>query len=263
MPVRIGYLVASLVGLWLLVGCPVDDDDAVTVDDDTSGDDDGTGDDDTTETSDPCEHAAPDDPCCNERGPWISLGFDELEWPGEIPVTGEFVDWGHWSGVQFEADDGAVYDAWLDGVSEIWSLVPDLGASGQVTVVMWGGCDGKSGCHNAVYVMAGQDLDRPLLIVGNIGVTDFFGWTVESPRDIETCPGRPSDGCYEFQHNRPVTIRHDAESVQLYQGQDAQLGNADVYLGAAISGSGEEYCVDGGGPDWAAWFVVPQPDPEV
>ena len=247
-----------LCGLGLLLGCPAGDDD-----DDVSGDDDATGDDDTTGIEDPCEE--PDETCCAEPGDWIAICFD-MGWPGEVPVTGQFSGWGAfgYGDIQFVAEDGTEYDAWIEGSDGAWALLPDLSAAGQVTVVQRGGCDGKGGFYNAVAVMAGQDPDHMLFIAGNVGATDLFGWTVETDRDVDTCPARPGDACNEFLHNRPIVVSRGDDGVVLYQGQTQPFGQlATVHVGIARSGSGEYLCMDGGGTEYDAWLIVAEPNPEV
>jgi len=225
-----------------------------------TGDDDATGDDDTT---DPCDE--PDETCCAERGEHLLICFD-MGWPGEVPVTGQFNGWGEsgYGDVQFVAEDGTEYDAWLAGSDGVWAMVPDLAAAGTVTIVQRGGCDGKGGIYNAVYVMAGTDPDAMLLAAGSTSVTDLFGWTVETDRDVDSCAARPGDGCNEFLHNRPIVVSRGDDGVVLYQGQTQPFGQtATIHVGMAQSGSGEYLCADGPGTELDAWLITAEPNPEV
>ena len=247
---RSSSLMMVLLGscLWMFTGCPVNDDD-----------DSGSGaDDDDTAGEDPCDGDMFANPCCNDTGPRFYLGFD-LSFPADQEVTGAFSDWGSigYGDIQFVVTDGTEHDVWVSGDEDALQSIPDLAAAGEVKVIMRGGCDGEGGFYDVVYVFTGEYPGEMLLLAGSIGVTDLGGWTVEAGSDNTTCMARPDGGCYEFSHNRPVTFTHAGGSVDLYQGSIENTESGRIHLAQAESHSGEELCVDGGGPEYDSWFIVP------
>jgi len=133
---------------------------------------------------------------------------------------------------------------------------------GQVNVFQSGGCDGKGGFYDVVYVYRPNgDL---LLLTGSTGGWNVDGWSVQAPRDTTSCPAVPDDGCNEFMHNRPVDFAHGDETWGLYQGQGAVTDDGYLmWVGAAESGSGEYTCYDGGGTESTSWFVIEDPGVEI
>ena len=255
--IRMCWLVL-VVATWPLCGCPEKteaDDDAA--DDDTATPDDDAADDDTDPFVDPCEDAPADDPCCYSRGVRFYLCFD-LSWPGEMPVTGQFSDWGEYgyADIQFVANDGTSHNVWVSGDDEALDLVPDLHAAGEVTVIQQGGCDGKGGFYSSVYVYRGAPPGELILLTGSTGADDLGGWTVETSRDIDSCPARTGNSCYEFLHNRPVTVTHGEDSWQLYQGEFATTEEVAIRIGSAQSASGSCSCTDTS-TEYSSWLVVP------
>ena len=245
---------------WGLAGCPEKteaDDDAA--DDDTTGTpaDDDAADDDTGPFVDPCEDADPSDPCCFDPGVSFYLCFD-LDWPANVPVTGQFSDWGEYgyADIQFVANEGTSYDIWVEGDDEALDLVPDLHAAGEVTVIEQGGCDGKGGFYSSVYVYRGASPGELILLTGSAPAEDLGGWTVDNERDIATCPARTGDTCNEFLHNRPVTFSHGADTWEVYQGELVTTDTVAIRVGLARSASGASDCTDTSTED-NSWFVVP------
>ena len=229
--------------LWVFTGCPTGDDD------DDSAD---------PGLDDPCEGDMYANPCCADPGPRFFLGFG-LTFPSDEEVTGTFSDWGStgYGDIQFVETDGTSHDVWVEGSDDALVHIPDLAAAGEVTVIMRGGCDGEGGFYDAVYVFTGEYPGELLLLAGSIGVEDLGGWTVETGSDTTTCDARPDGGCYEFSHNRPVLFTFGAESVELYQGSIENTDHGIIHLAQAESHSGETLCVDGGGPEYDSWFIVP------
>jgi len=246
----------------LLMGCSdefeVDgggDDDSGGGDDDDNGGDDDTGDDDSP--PDPCDGADATDPCCADALPAIYFGSCDI--PQDQPFTGHFSDWALGT-VDFVTSEGEVYAFWLEGSPTSFILLPDLSAHGEVGLIQQGGCDGKGGFYDAVHVHEPGDDAATLLLTGSRGVEDLAGWTLESPQDNLGCVARPSEGCNEFLHNRPVHVLFEGAPHTLYQGTEAIIGGFDVLITVAQSGSGVYDCADGPGTELDNWVIVPHVD---
>jgi len=265
-----------LVVLFVFPGCPdkgpQGDDDVA---DDDIGDDDTGADDDVVVDDHPESRAAafaehcilgdPSDPCAAAASCELRVCVETLDLSqSDYPLTGRFRQWGTTSyGVtEFEEEDGTVHDIWLWGDEEVMEVLPDLDAYGEVKVIQSGGCDGKGGFYNVFYVYRPNgDL---VLLLGATGGWNVDDWSVQAPRDTTSCPAVPSDGCYEFMHNRPMEFAHGDETWSLYQGQGAVTEDGYlIWAGAAQSGSGEETCYDGPGPEYTSWFVIEDPGVEI
>jgi hypothetical protein len=221
-----------------------DDDSSTPADDDVADDDDSA-------LPDPCEGADPADPCCVDALPAVYLGACDLE-PGAT-ITGSFSLW-TLGALEFVTEDGQTVEFVLSGTPQSFVLLPDLSSLGTLTLTQTGGCDGESGYYNAVHAVdAAGDM---VLLTGSTGVEDLGGWTVASPPDT-SCLARPSDGCNEFVHNRPVQVAFGDEHHTLYQGTEAIIAGFDVLITLAQSGSGAYECTDGPGTELDSWVIVP------
>jgi len=234
-------------------GEPGDDDDSGAGQDD---DDSGAGDDDSAEF-DPCEGADPLDPCCADALPTIFFGACDM--PADQEISGHFESW-ELGTVEFEANDGTIYEFTLEGTPTSLAMLPNLWALGPLSLVQTGECDGESGFHNAVWVYAPGDSSQTILVTGSTGVESFAGWTIHSPRDIGSCIARPSGGCNEYVHNRAVSVEHGLANQQLFQGTEAIIEGFDVMIVVAQSGSGSYDCTDGPGTELDNWVIVPHVD---
>ncbi len=233
-----------------------DDDSSGGSDDDDDGDDDDHGDDDTL-PPDPCDGADPTDPCCADALPSIYFGSAKI--PQDTPLTGTFSDWALGS-VDFVTSGGEVYTFWLEGSPTSFILLPDLSVLGEVELLQQGGCDPKGGYYNAVHVYAPGDDTATHLLTGSRAIDELGGWTVHSPSDDQTCVARPSEGCNEFLHARPVNVVYQGEAHVLYQGTEAIIGGFDVLVTVAQTGSGIYDCTDGPGTELDNWVIVPHVD---
>jgi hypothetical protein len=169
--------------------------------------------------------------------------------PTEATWTGTFTRW---------EDDGAFVTTGGEAIElMVWGLddpradVPDLAAAGEVTVTQQGECGW--GIDTAVHV-AGPSGDT-LLLAGTIEAVDLAGWTIEAPPDTESCPGRASDGCYEWVHERPTWFTHGADVVALEQSETGELGGYHLQVNLSMSASGEVYCSDVGN-ELTSYLVV-------
>lgn len=231
-----------------------DDDSGGTADDDDHGGDD---DDDDDGPPDPCEGADPTDPCCADALPAIYFGSSDI--PQDQAFTGHFSDWALGS-VDFVTSEGEVIEFWIEGSPTSFILLPDLSAHGEVELLQQGGCDPKGGYYNAVHVYEPGDAEATLLLTGSRGIEDLAGWTLDSPSNNQSCVARPSEGCNEFLHNRPVHVTFQGQPHTLYQGTEAIIGGFDVLITVAQSGSGVYDCADGPGTELDNWVIVPHAD---
>ncbi len=237
------------------LACPADlfgpaggdnDDDSATPPDD----DDDQDDDDSAEP-DPCAGADPSDPCCVDALPAVYLGACDLA--SGTTITGSFSMW-TLGALEFVTDDGQTVEFVLSGTPQSFVLLPDLAAMGTLTITQVGSCDGESGYDNALLVK--DAADDTVLITGNTSVTDLDGWSLDNPSDT-SCIARPSEGCNEYVHNRPVTVDFDIEHHVLWQGTEAIIAGFDVLIAQAQSGSGSYDCTDGPGTELDSWVIVP------
>ena len=251
----------------LLVGCPdndddddttppADDDDDMVDDDDTTDDDDMVDDDDTTDDDDssvePCETTP-------AQGFWVCPEGDGFPWAQQLTGTFGAVTTGGL--VSFTTTAGEAHP--LRFGSPTVANLPDLAAAGQVVLRLDGGCDPKGGAYSQILVR--RDADPPLLVLfgGNLQAAGGAGFLVETPRDLDTCPGVDADWCFcwDVCHPKPVTFSLGAAAWTLYQGQSLdtdvgilEVGEVRLQVFEAYSGDGVD-CADVG-MDQQGWSVV-------
>jgi len=253
----------SAIFLCLLLRCthknePADDD--TTADDDaTAGDDDTTAadddsDDDDVVYEDPCDGAPAGDPCCAE--PFDSVYICVFSAYQDVVTTGHFLQWRDGDS-EFRTTDGESIEFWVAGTDAAFEALPDLSQYDELSFVQRGGCDGKDGFYDAVYFFTGEYPGELVLMWGDIDVEDLGGWTVSGPKDVTTCPARPRDRCWEFEHNHPVTVSNQQESWELYQGEEVDTGSYTIRMLAAWSGSGSKYCTCGTPDHLSNWWIQP------
>ncbi len=206
---------------------------------------------------DPCPTLGADHDCCRDWTDYLWACRSGLA--GGQPVEGSFVevvegatrtDW------VFLGTDGEEYRGeFLGGTPR--GLLPDLEALGTVTVTDDGGCetDGEGAARGSFVVV---DADGALVIaIGSAAAPEADPVSVSYDEDDGSCPVRPSDGCFPGAQNHPVDLAYGGDTVTLYQGASAPLGEYDAYVFGAMFFHGPSSCDDVGGHA-ENWAILPR-----
>jgi len=153
--------------------------------------------------------------------------------PRDRVLDGRLLEWGA-PQAPFEEQDGSRWGFGL--VLDADAPLPEL-PDEDVHLVTRGMDPPTSEPTEPVLRVGGVTKDlRVHLMAGNIELLDpLGGWTVESPRDVETCnPWSGEAGAYR---NKPVVFRHDEDGItqRLFQTESVEEGRWKLSVIAAQS----------------------------
>lgn len=162
----------------------------------------------------------------------IATAATSLPLPADrTPLVGSFTSWGPGE-VVFETNQGLMFG--FDLELEEGAALPDLHADSRGAVTLQGWDFTSSSSEPTEPTIAVSDDDG---IVFMLGTGEWsageIGWSVTSPRDMNTCTTFTRDNGQG--RNKPVFLTAGDESARLLQGDVTSLGGLDVTVLAAQS----------------------------